>query len=97
MFVYICNSVVEYCSRTSPLKTAIDNTAVDDITNATCDLTSQKYVYPDVDAFQKIPTPFIRTDVGMGRDPKKGLTEMKRLAREVTSAMDQPQSQRLDV
>ncbi|XP_046361793.2 uncharacterized protein LOC124138929 [Haliotis rufescens] len=95
--------VVKTCSsdnddRTSFLKNTIDNIAVNDIVNATCDLTSKKYVFPDVQAWhrkfgflEKIPTSFIRaSDVSIRRDLKKGLTEENRLAQEVMSAIGQP-------
>ncbi|XP_046569121.1 uncharacterized protein LOC124277469 [Haliotis rubra] len=95
--------VVKTCSpdngdRSSFLKAAIDDIAVDDIINATCDVTSQKYIFPDVQAWhgkfgflEKIPTPFVRaSDVAIRRDPKKGLTEENLLAQEIMSAIGQP-------
>ncbi|XP_048257653.1 uncharacterized protein LOC124116988 [Haliotis rufescens] len=95
--------VVKTCSsdnadRTNFLKSAIDDIAVDDIVNATCDVTSRKYIFPDVQGWhqkfgflEKIPTSFIRaSDVVIRRDLKKGLTEENCLAQEVMSAMGQP-------
>ncbi|XP_067684420.1 uncharacterized protein [Haliotis asinina] len=95
--------VVKTCSpdnvgRSCFLKAAIDDIAVDDIINATCDVTSQKYIFPDVQAWhrkfgflEKIPTPFVRaSNVAIRRDPKKGLTEENLLAQEIMSAIGQP-------